>query len=154
MNEDLAKLLATVNNGGTDGLYDTDFVQWSFQQAALLKAGRLDTLDMDNLIEEIEAIGRGERRDLGIQIRRILLNLLVDGSNPSLEASINDARNTMDSILEDSPSLVRELPGIVAKEYLRAKRQAIRETRKPASLFPDTCPYSLEQIQNFDWLPT
>lgn len=144
-------------------LYETDFAAWTSEQAALLRAGQFDALDMDNLVEEIEDMGLNQRSALKSQTCRLVMHLLkwqfqpellVDGSNPSWEVSINNARNAIESILEESPSLVRELPSIVAKEYPRAKRQAIRETRKPSSLFPDTCPYSLEQLQDFDWLPT
>jgi len=61
--------------GGTD-TYEGDFHAWAAAQAALLRAGRLSELDVQHIAEEIEALGRGERRELGHRLEVLILYLL------------------------------------------------------------------------------
>ncbi|WP_338070450.1 DUF29 domain-containing protein [Bathymodiolus platifrons methanotrophic gill symbiont] len=56
--------------------YNTDFYGWTQEQAALLKAGRLSDLDIDNLLEEVETMGRSEKRELDSRLTVLLIHLL------------------------------------------------------------------------------
>jgi len=56
--------------------YEQDFYGWTQEQAALLRAGRLTDLDIENLIEEVETMGRSEKRELESRLTVLLLHLL------------------------------------------------------------------------------
>ena len=56
--------------------YNLDFYGWTQEQAALLKAGRLNDLDIINLIEEVETMGRSEKRALESRLTVLLVHLL------------------------------------------------------------------------------
>lgn len=139
-------------------LYETDFYTWTQQQAQRLRQGPLSELDLEHLAEEIESMGKRDRRALGSQLRNILLHLLKWRFQPLLRGpswrrSIRTARLKMDDILQDSPSLRRHLPNLLAKEYSRAVAQAVDETGLRSSDFPNACPWPLEQILDEDFWP-
>ena len=132
-------------------LYDSDYFLWSEQQAALLRQGKLTLLDIENLAEEIESLGKSDRRALMSQVHRLLVHLLKwqfqpDRRSVSWEKSIRSARLSVSRILEDSPSLKDAMSARLAKEYDLARRDASRETGLPESVFPAQCPYSDAQI--------
>jgi hypothetical protein len=105
-------------------LYDRDFFLWTQEQAAALRAVRKSNLplDLDNLAEEIESLGKSDRRQLRSQIRRILRYLLKLEVSPALDpraswcSTIADSRSEIEDVLHDSPSLRREVDGIIAQE--------------------------------------
>jgi Domain of unknown function DUF29 len=116
-------------------LYDEDFVAWTEQQAdALRSAARGSTnqpLDWENLAEEIESLGRSDRRELSSQIYRIIRHLaklqFSPGADPrrgSVE-SITDGRMEAELVLADSPSLKSQLHQIVATQTPKAIKRAI-----------------------------
>jgi hypothetical protein len=138
--------------------YDSDYFLWSAHQAALLRQGRLTLLDIDNLAEEIESLGKSDRRALMSQVQRLLVHLLKWQFQPrrrsvSWESSIETAREEMSRIVEDSPSLKSAIEAGMDREYKSARRKAARETNLPEANFPSLCPYSLMQILDEDFLP-
>ena len=139
-------------------LYETDFVSWLGEQARLLRAGELAELDIENLAEEIESVGRSERRELFSRIEVVMLHLLKWKMQPerrcsSWSSTINEQRDRIEAVLRDSPSL-RGMVGVaVAEGYPRAKRKTVYETRLDDHNFPPQCPFSPEQILNEDFLP-
>lgn len=118
-------------------LYDEDFVRWTEGQAALLRraktAGINLPLDWDNLAEEIDSLGRSDRRELRSQITRILHHLLKLEASPAAEPrggwqnTIQQARDEIEALLEDSPSLRSEVEGIIAKQIRAATKLATRD---------------------------
>jgi hypothetical protein len=113
-------------------LYDRDFVLWTEEQSALLRNAKDSNLplDWDNLADEIESLGRSQRAELKSQIRRILRHLFKLAASPGAEprggwhATIRDARVEIEDVLEDSPSLRREIADIVAKQARSAAKLA------------------------------
>jgi hypothetical protein len=121
-------------------LYDEDFVRWTEEQAAALRrAGSLIPaeargsnvpLDWENLAEEIESLGKSDRRELRSQITRILRHLLKLETSPTAEpragwrATIDEARTEIEGLLEDSPSLRRETQALIKKQTRAAARLA------------------------------
>ena len=112
--------------------YDTDFYAWTQAQAAALRAKKWLALDVDNLAEEIESLGRSDRRAITHQLERLLLHLLKwvyqAGQLPrygrSWRRSIYQARTAIADLLEESPSL-RDYPAQrLALAYQRARQQA------------------------------
>ncbi len=136
--------------------YETDFYLWTQQQAALLQQGQFSALDTAHLMEEIEAMGGSERHALASYLKNILLHLLKWKYQPerrgnSWRVSIINGRDGVERALEYSPSLARHLPVMVVAEYQRARKVATIETGLPLSTFPETCPFTIEQITGDDW---
>ncbi|NJR61601.1 MAG: DUF29 domain-containing protein [Cyanobacteria bacterium CRU_2_1] len=138
--------------------YSADFSSWIDQTAQLLREHRWHEIDVPHLIEEIEDLGKSERRGIASQLTRLLLHLLKWQYQPQRRSdswldSITDARTQIELAIEDSPSL-RSYPAEQLEEsYQRACRQAAKQTSIEISVFPDMCPYSLELVLAEDWLP-
>src|SRR5215475_8808190 len=110
--------------GTKTALYDQDFYTWTQEQAALLREGAVDALDLTNLAEEIESLGKSDRRALGSHLRNLVLHLLKWRYQPSgrqtghsWQSSIRNARAEIDVLLEDSRSLQQEVVGLLARWY-------------------------------------
>jgi Domain of unknown function DUF29 len=138
--------------------YDTDFYAWAMEQAALLRAGRLDAADITNIAEEIESMGRGEKRELVNRLTILLLRLLKwqfqpGFRSPSWSSSIRKQRLRLRSHLNDNPSLKGKLDESFAEAYELAVMGAARETGLPESGFPKTSPYRFEQAADDSFWP-
>ena len=136
--------------------YETDFYLWTQQQVALLRQGALSALDVENLIEEIESMGRSQRDATGSHLVIVIMHLLKWVYQPerrgnSWRDSIVNGRIQIDDLLENNPSLKPQLRSLVEKAYLKAKRYASRETGLPLTKFPEQCPFTVEQITGDYW---
>ncbi len=136
-------------------LYDTDFYAWANQQAALLRAGRLSDADTANIAEEIESMGRSEKRELVTRLNVLLLHLLKWRFQPerrgrSWEVSVTNTRAELADHLADNPSLKPMLPEAMAKAYSRARLTAGVETGLPESTFPIDCPWTFDEAMRED----
>lgn len=136
--------------------YETDFYLWTQQQADLLRQGALSALDVEHLIEEIDDIGRSQKNALQSYLFNVIMHLLKWRYQPqrrgaSWQQSIDNGRNSIERLLENNSSLVRQLPTLVGVEYPRSHRQASRETGLPLTTFPEECPFTVEQITGDYW---
>jgi hypothetical protein len=142
-------------------LYETDFYAWTQRQAALLRAGRLDELDLEHLVEEIDDLGESLYRSARSRIQTIIEHLLKLQYSPAREPR----RGWHDTILaqrrdlEDNlrASLRPRIEADLETFYARARQDTERSLRRygedaAADVLPATCPYSFEQITG-DWLP-
>jgi len=139
-------------------LYDQDFFAWSRQQADLLRAGDLARADIEHIAEEIESLGRTEKRELISRLTVLLLHLLKWRYQPekrgaSWEASIRVQRNRLADHLEDNPSLKPLLPQALLSAYRDAALEAVAETGPPGGTFPQACPWSEGQVQDAGFWP-
>lgn len=139
-------------------VYERDFYGWTQQQAALLKERDFARLDIDNLSEEIEAMGRSERRQLTHRLEILLVHLLKWHYQPALrgrswQLTIGEQRRRIEKLLRDNPSLRPQLPALLAESYNDATFGAMRETGIPQENFPAACPYRLEDALGEGWLP-
>lgn len=94
----------------TTTLYDQDFYAWTQQQAELLRSGTWERLDIDNLVEEIESLGRQQRQELENRLGVLLGHLLKwrfqpDMRSRSRTATIREQRQQIQDLLDDNPSL-------------------------------------------------
>ncbi len=133
------------------GLYESDFHRWTVEQAKLLRDGLLDRLDVENLAEEVEAMGRSEKRELVSRLAVLLAHMLKWEHQPEMrgrswELTIKEQRLQLSDHLQDNPSLSNILPESIARAYRRALLRAMKETGLPSRTFPSECPYSFEQI--------
>lgn len=138
--------------------YETDFYTWTIEQAAALRDGRVSELDIANLAEEIEDLGKEVFSKLRSSYRIILLHMLKWDHQPerrsrSWTLSILNHRLDIADVIEENPSLRRRRPEAVQKAYRRARLDAADETGLRIATFPDACPYSLDDILNrpFEW---
>jgi hypothetical protein len=139
-------------------LYDRDFYAWSREQAELLRTGELDKADIEHIAEEIDSMGRTEKRDLISRLGVLLLHLLKwryqpGKRGPSWEASILNQRDAIADYLDDNPSLKPLLPHALASAYRAARRDAVAETGLAASTFPETCPWTVEEVLDEKFWP-
>jgi hypothetical protein len=139
--------------------YDTDFYAWTQAQAAALRAKDLAVLDLEHLAEEIESLGKRDRRAIESQLRRLLLHLLKYRYDPAQEprrgwrVTIRDARREITDLLEDSPSLQPHPERYLARAYRIACENAIDETELPPETFPEGCPWTIAQVLDADFWP-
>jgi len=138
--------------------YELDFYGWTQEQARLLQEQKWSQLDIPNLVEEIEALGRQERQELENRLGILLGHLLKwefqpDQRSRSWFATIREQRRRVERLLKKSPSLQPYLPEALENGYQDALDLAVRETSLSYKTFPPECPYSLEQILNNNVFP-
>jgi hypothetical protein len=138
--------------------YDTDFYAWTQAQAAAIRAGAWDAIDRAHLAEEIEDMGASQRHAVVSHLQILLAHLLKWEYQPGRRSdswlhSMGNAQVEVQTILDESPSLQRELPAFVARAHEQARVLAARETGLPLSGFPVDCLWSLEQLLNPANLP-
>lgn len=131
--------------------YEIDYAAWIFEQIERLRRGEQGKLDLAHIAEELEDLGRSERRALGSHLRNLMTHLLKwefqpDRRGASWRASIDNARSEIHEKLTEMPSLREDLEKRVYSEYKRARRTAAIETGLDVQTFPDECPYSPKQL--------
>jgi hypothetical protein len=139
--------------------YEDDLFAWTQEQAALLRAHAASGIDWENLAEEIESMGARDRRKLESRPTVILLHLLKWQAQPALRGAswrktLRTQRREIRKLLKQSPSLRREVPGMLREAYADAVKDAIDETGLRAGVFPDTYPYKPADVLDEDHLPT
>jgi len=139
-------------------LYETDFNLWIEQTVNHLKKGNLQALDLDNLIEEISDMGRNNRREIFGRLKVLLMHLLkwqyqLEKRTNSWINTIDEQREQLELILRDSPSLKPYLADIFAECYQKEVRGTVNETNLPKETFPVDCPFTQEQVLNWDYFP-
>ena len=133
--------------------YDGDFAAWAFDQARRLRALKSNDIDIDNVAEEIESLGKGEVNKLESFLRLILLHLLKWDNQPSHRSkswaqSISTHRRHAAKQLRKNPSLKAVLDEAVEDAYDLAVGDAVRETGLSEKRFPETSPYNFDTIMN------
>ncbi len=139
-------------------LHDADFYAWSLEQAALLRAGRVEEADLQAIAEEIESMGKTEKRELVSRLAVLLLHLLKwqhqqAGRGNSWRLSIANARDEIADLLDDNPSLKTVLDEVTASAYRYARRKAAIETDMGEEAFPVQCPWSFDQAMEAGFWP-
>jgi len=142
----------------TDQLYETDFYGWIQRQANTLRARDFAALDLDNLIEEIESMGKSEKRELENRLEILLMHLLKWRHQPtfrgkSWQLTIKEQRRRITSHLRENPSLKSFIPETYEETYGYAVLDAAKETGMDESVFPTQCPWTFEQVMRPDFWP-
>jgi hypothetical protein len=138
-----------------DDLYDQDFYLWIETISKQLKAGKFAEIDLANLIEEIESMGKSEKRELKSRLIVLLMHLLKWQYQPekrseSWRSTITEQRICIELLLEDSPSLQPLFIEIFADCYEKARLKASEETGIKLNFFPKESPFSLEEtLKNY-----
>jgi len=146
--------------------YEQDFHKWIEHHIALLREGRVNEIDIGHLIEELEDMGKSNRRELKNRFAVLIAHLLKwqyqyeqlqdlwrTFTGGSWRATINNQRTELIDLLQDSPSLKRFLAEVVIDAYPSALELVIEETNLPESTFPKICPYTIEQLLDKKFYP-
>ena len=133
--------------------YGADLYTWVQEQVALLKAGRLDEIDADNIAEELRDVGGSEYAQLESALRVLVMHMLKWDQQPEFRTrswvySIAEQRKRYRKVLKKSPGLKQHLAEILSDAYESARRWAADETHLHESEFPKTCPYDWDDILN------
>ena len=138
--------------------YEEDFYGWAMGTAELLRQRHLNDLDFENLIEEIESMGRSERHQLTNRLAVLICHLLKwqlqpDFRGRSWQGTIKEQRLRLKEIIEDNPSLKPKKQEALQKAYTLSCSIIEKETPIDLSLLPDECPYTLEQCLDDRFYP-
>lgn len=148
----------------TASLYDRDFYRWCLAEAealrklASMRANLAVPLDLENLAEEIESLGKSQARELFSRYVVILVHLLTWRHQPerrsrSWRGTLATQCFELESLYRFSPGLKAQREAMLEEAYAVARKRAARETRLPLSTFPETCPFSLDEIEDPEFLP-
>jgi predicted unusual protein kinase regulating ubiquinone biosynthesis (AarF/ABC1/UbiB family) len=139
-------------------LYEIDNDRWLETTIKLLKEKRLDELDLDNLIEELESLTRRDKLAVESFLEQIIRHLLLlqywtkekDYSSNHWQAEILSFRTQTNEYL--TTNLRKHLQDNLPKVYQKALKYVSKKTGNSIK-FPEECPYNLEQLLDFSWLP-
>ena len=138
--------------------YNKDFYAWLMKNADLLRQHKFNEVDIEHVAEELESMGKSEKRELTSRLTVLLAHLLKWKFQPALRSrswknTILTQRIDITELLEDSPSLHYELGERIAIAYEKARLSAEDETGIDKNNFPESCPFTFEQLLNKDFLP-
>ena len=138
--------------------YEEDFYAWTQEQANAVYTKAWDHVDVEHLVEEIEALGSEQEHAVESHLANLLLHLLKWRYQPerrgrSWRRSILVARQHIARRLKRNPSLRPRLRFFLGDAYLDAHALAASDTGLPPETFPDRCPWTLEQLQDPNFLP-
>ena len=140
-------------------LYEKDFNLWLEATIKLLKETRFEEVDLENLIEELEAMGRSEKRELESRLITIIEHLLKlqywtaekEYNERGWRITVIEQRRKLIRLLKDSPSLKRFLEDIVVECYQTARKDTIKKYDLSSEIFPINSPFTVENILNTDY---
>ena len=140
--------------------YESDVVAWAKEQAALIRAGQFDQLDLTHIAEEIEDVGKSEQRELASRMAVLLAHILKWKFQPqkrsvSWTLTIKEQRRLLVRRVQKTPSLSPILsdPEWVDEIWVDAKALAEKETGLDMSTYPEICPWSMADVLTPEWLP-
>jgi hypothetical protein len=141
-------------------LYDQDFHAWALSTAELIRQKQWHEVDWEAVIEELEGLANRDRLELLHRLEVLVMHLLKWVAQPerrrhghSWQSTIVEQRHRIEILLENSPSLRRQVEPLLAKGYLHAYKKALLQTRLAKDAFPTTCPWKAAQILDEDFWP-
>ena len=132
-------------------LYERDETAWLDQMAQLAAERRYEQMDWGHLSEYFSDMAIAQRREVLHRLTTLLAHLLKwehqsARRSRSWELTIQDQREELQDLLEESATLRRHASKVLDKAYHRARRRAAGETGLAENTFPARCPMSLPQI--------
>jgi hypothetical protein len=155
VNENEVKLLGNENRSMN---YEQDYYAWIIHNAMLLRQGKLQQLDVGHLIEELEAMGAKERRELESRIVVLIMHLLkwqyqAINRCASWKGTIIEQRRQIQRLIKMSPSLKRFLSEMLQENYAEAVERAVVDTGLAEEIFPAKCSFCWEEIIDNKYYP-
>lgn len=138
--------------------YQQDFYTWLMHNAQLLRQGQWSEIDVENVAEELESMGRSEKRELVSRLAVLQAHLLKwayqpDKRSKSWKYTIKEQRQQVLEVLQDSPSLKYQLEEQLARAYQAALVIVLKETLLDEDDLPLTGPFSLSQMLDATFYP-
>ncbi len=138
--------------------YHEDFYAWAMENAKNIREGNLSEIDRENIAEELESMGRSEKRELINRLAVLIAHLLKWLVQPSRRSNswrytIEEQRKKVIEVLEENPSLRHEIESRIDKAYSSSILIAAKETGMDKICFPQHCPFSLQEIMDDNFLP-
>lgn len=140
--------------------YESDVVAWAKEQAEMIRSGRFDKLDLKNIAEEIEDVGKSEQRELASRMAVLLAHILKWKFQPqkrsvSWTLTIKEQRRLLVRRVQKTPSLSPMLsdPEWIDEIWVDAKALAEKETGLDIGTYPEFCPWPMANVLAPDWLP-
>lgn len=138
--------------------YDTDFCAWAERNAELLRLGNFSEIDSQHIAEELESMGKSEKRELIHRLAILIAHLLKWKLQPRLRCNswkytIKEQRLKITDLLEDSPSLNYDIDKKIGQAYKQALIIAARETGLEEDQFLAECPFNLDQALDNTFFP-
>ena len=138
--------------------YEQDYYEWVVHSIKLLQQGQLQQLDIQHLVEELEAMGASERRELESRIVVLIMHLLKwhyqeQNRCASWKGTIIEQRRQIQRLIKMSPSLKRFVATMMSENYPEAVERAVVETGLAEESLPVSCPYSWEEIIDNQYYP-
>lgn len=138
--------------------YEEDFYAWTVEQARLLRSGELAGIDVENIAEEIESMGRSDQRQIKSRLIVLLAHLLKWQMQPEMRSTswsgtIREQRRKIEDLLSESPSLRPTVPEVLSRAYPEAREDAAEESGLAETAFPEACPFTPEEVLSRAFLP-
>jgi uncharacterized protein DUF29 len=143
-------------------LYERDYHAWTARQARALRERCAEAVDWDLLAEEISDLGRSERRAVESELARLIAHLLklkFEAASArrlhgrSWRLTVEDAREQVQQLFEDNPSLKAVLPDLFARAWRRGRRMALSESKVAEKAYPVQPLWTPERVLSDDFLP-
>jgi hypothetical protein len=133
--------------------YDSDTAAWAVEQAEALRRRSINTLDWDNLAEEIEGVAADQRQEIRSRLKILCQYLLKWQYQPEHRsrdwlATIYVQRDEIGDLLRDSPSLQPYPATVLDRAYMAARHKTELETN--LLHLPASCPWSIEKVLCLD----
>ncbi|MDJ0509278.1 MAG: DUF29 domain-containing protein [Crocosphaera sp.] len=138
--------------------YEKDYYSWLLETAYLLEEGRFSEVDVPNLIDEIESMGKSQKRAIESYLKVLLLHLLKWKYQPSYrcgswKASIRNSRWGINKRIKESPSLKNYPTEVIEECYKIARENAADETGLPVAIFPNSLEFKIKEVLDDAFLP-
>jgi len=138
--------------------YEEDFYAWTVEQARLLRSGEFSSIDTANIAEEIESLGRSDKREIQSRLTVLLTHLLKWQVQPAMRSNswsrtIREQRRQVERLLRESPSLRPFVAETLAEAYGDAREDAAEETGLSETEFPIDCPFTPDEVLSRAFLP-
>jgi Domain of unknown function DUF29 len=138
--------------------YEEDFFAWTVEQSRLLRSGELSAIDAANIAEEIESMGRSDRREIQSRLTVLLTHLLKWQLQPMMRSTswsgtIREQRRQIEKLLRESPSLQPFVAEALSEAYSDAREDAVEQTGLTETDFPAECPFTVDEVLSRQFLP-
>ncbi|MGB5596688.1 MAG: DUF29 domain-containing protein [Crocosphaera sp.] len=141
-------------------LYEEDYVLWIDETVKQLETKNIDNLDWENLLEEIKSLGNEQRHKVDSYLLQLLIHLLLyqywdsekEWCQKGWRDEIDNFRLQLELLLE-SKTLENYSKQRLDIIYQKARRKVIRKTELPSQVFPEKCPFTFQEITDFEFLP-
>ena len=139
-------------------LYEQDYFAWTQDQADALRRRSVNELDWDNLLEEVEGLGKQQRSEMRSHLIVLMVHLLKwwlqpDQRGRSWALTITEQRREAERVLAENPSLKPEIRDLLDSAYRIARLRAARQSRLSIKAFPDANPFDWQGAMSEPVLP-